>query len=86
VKPNHKGRGNKRQRKAPTGGNLKARLRIEGRGRPNQGEEGGMEKMKYKDARERATQENTKTPSNKVEQGGSASPREGGNKDANTPM
>jgi hypothetical protein len=36
--------------------------------------------------REHATQENIDTPSNKGEQGGSASPREGRNEDANTPM
>jgi hypothetical protein len=59
VKPNHKGRGNKRQGKAPTGSNPEARLRTEGRGRPNQGEEGGTEKMKDKDVREHTTQENT---------------------------
>jgi hypothetical protein len=86
VKPNHKSRGNKRQGKAPTGSNLEARIRTEGRGRPNQGEEGGKEKMKAKEASEQATHENTEIPSNKREQGGSASPMEGGNEDANTPM
>jgi hypothetical protein len=42
--------------------------------------------MKDKEASEHATQENIETPRNKGEQGGSASPREGGNEDANTPM
>jgi hypothetical protein len=86
VKPNHKGRGSKRQGKAPTGSNPKSRLRTKGRGRPNQGEEGGMEKTKDKDVKEHTTQKNTENPSNKGEQGGSASPRGGGNEDANTPM
>jgi hypothetical protein len=86
VKLNHKSRGNKRQGKAPTESNPEAKLRIEGKGRPNQGKEGGTEKMKDKDASEHATQENKKTQSNKREQVGSASPREGGNNDANAPM
>jgi hypothetical protein len=86
VKPNHKGRGNNRQGKAPTGSNLKSRPRIEGRGRTNQGEEGGTKKMKDKEAREHTTQGNTKNLSNIGEQGGNASLREAGNEDANTPM
>jgi hypothetical protein len=65
VKPNHKSRGNKRQGKAPIGSNPEARLRIEGRGRPNQGEEGGKEKMKDKEASEHTTQENTKLQATK---------------------
>jgi hypothetical protein len=38
VRPNHKGRGNKRQGKPPTGSNLKSKSREEGRGNPNKGE------------------------------------------------
>jgi hypothetical protein len=86
VKPNHKCKGNKRQGKAPTGSNPKARIRTEGRGRPNQGEEGGKEKMKAKEASEQANHEHKEIPINKGEQRGSASPMEGGNEDANTPM
>jgi hypothetical protein len=86
VKMNHKNRANKKQSKAPTGSNQEARTRTEGRDRANQGEEGGKEKTKAREAREQATHENTDIPSNKREQGGSASPIEGGNEDANTPM
>jgi hypothetical protein len=86
VKPNHKIRGNKRQGKAPIGSNPESRIRKEGRGKSNQGEEGGKEKMKDKEASEQATHENTKIPCNKGEQGGRSSPMEGGNEDANTPM
>jgi hypothetical protein len=67
VKPNHKSRGNKRQGKAPIGSNLESSLRIEGRCKPNQGEEGGKEKTKCKEASEHATQENTENPRNKGE-------------------
>jgi hypothetical protein len=48
VKPDHKIKGNKRQGKAPTRRNLEAKIRTEGRGRPNQGEEGGKEKQKLR--------------------------------------
>jgi hypothetical protein len=42
--------------------------------------------MKSREASEKETHENTDNPSNKGEQGGGASPMEGGNEDANTPM
>jgi hypothetical protein len=67
VKPNHKSGGKKRQGKAPTRSNPEAKLRIEGRGIPKQGEERGKEKMKDKEASEHETQENIETPSNKGE-------------------
>jgi hypothetical protein len=67
VKPNHKSRGNKRQGKAPTRSNLEARIRTEGRDRPNQGEEGGKEKTKAREASEQETHENKENPSNKGE-------------------
>jgi hypothetical protein len=86
VRPNHKSRGNKRQGKPPTGSNPEARNRAEGRGSPNQGEEGGKEKMKARETSEHATHENTENPNNKGESGGNTSPMEGGNEDANTPM
>ena len=50
----------------------------------NQGEEGGKEKTKDRVVREQATQDNTDIPSNKREQGGSASPIEGAMKDSNS--
>jgi hypothetical protein len=52
----------------------------------NQGEEGGKEKTKSREAREQAIHENTYIPRNKRKQGGSTSHMEGGNEDANTPM
>lgn len=52
MKPNHKRRGNKIQGKAPIGSNPKDRIRKEGRGGPNQGEEGGKENMKSRETNE----------------------------------
>jgi hypothetical protein len=86
VRPNHKGKGNRRQGKPPTRSNPEARSRAEGRGNPNQGEEGGKERTKSRETGEHATHENIENPNNKGEPGGNASSMEGGNKDANTPM
>jgi hypothetical protein len=86
VKSNHRNRENKKPSKVPTKSNLKARTRPEGWDRANQGEEGGKENTKDGVAREQATQENIDIPGNKREQGGSASPMEGGIEDTNTPM
>jgi hypothetical protein len=86
IKPNHRNRANKKPSKAPTGSNLEARTRTEGWDKTNKGEEGGKEKEKAKEAREQATNENTDSPSNKMEQGGSATPMDGETRDANTPM
>jgi hypothetical protein len=86
IKPNHRNRANKKPSKAPTGSNPEARTRMEGRDKTNKGEEGGKEKEKAKEAKEQATNENTNSPSNKMEQGGSATPMDGETRDANTPM
>jgi hypothetical protein len=86
VKPNHRNRANKKQSKGPIGRNPEVSTRPEGRDRANQGEEGGKEKTKARESREQETHENIDIPSNKREHGGSTSPMEGGNEDANTPM
>jgi hypothetical protein len=86
IKSNHRNRANKKPSKAPTGSNSEARTRTEGRDKTNKGEEGGKEKAKAKEAREQATKENTDSPSNNMEQGGSATPMDGETRDANTPM
>jgi hypothetical protein len=86
IKPNHRNRANKKPSKAPTGSNPKAKTRTEGWDKTNKGEEGGKEKAKAKEAKEQATNENTNSPSNKMEQGGSATPMDGETRDANTPM
>jgi hypothetical protein len=86
VKPNHRNRENKKPRKSSTERNPEAGTRPEGQDRANQGEEGGKEKTKDRVAKDHTTQENTDIPGNKREQGGSASPMEGGIEDTNTPM
>jgi hypothetical protein len=67
VKPNHKSRGNKRHDNAPIGSNPEANIITKGRGRTNQGEEGGKENNKDKEESEKSTHENTKMPRNKGE-------------------
>jgi hypothetical protein len=62
------------------------RTRMEGRDKTNKGEEGGKEKEKSKEAKEQAPNENTNSPSNKMEQGDSTTPMDGETRDANTPM
>jgi hypothetical protein len=57
VRPNHKGRGNRRQGKPPTGRNPESRSREEGRGNPNQGEEDGKERTKARETSQQATHE-----------------------------
>jgi hypothetical protein len=59
VKPNHKRRGNKKHGNAPIGSNPEDNIRTKGRGRTNQGEEGGKEKNKDKESSEKSTHENT---------------------------
>jgi hypothetical protein len=59
IKPNHRNRANKKQSKTPTGRNLEARNKVEGRDKTNKEEEGGKEKTKDKEVREQATNEDT---------------------------
>jgi hypothetical protein len=66
--------------------NLEARTRMEGCDKTYKGEEGGNEKAKDKEAKDQSISENTNNPSNKMQQGGSATPMDGETIDANTPM
>jgi hypothetical protein len=59
VRPNHKGRGNKRKGNPPTESNLEARIRAEGRGNPNQGEEEEKRRTIERDTSEHETHETT---------------------------
>jgi hypothetical protein len=65
---------------------MEARNRTKWWDKTNKGEEGGKEKEKSKEAREQATNEKKDSPSNKMEQGGSATPMDGETRDSNTPM
>jgi hypothetical protein len=68
------------------GSNPEAMTRMEGWDKTNKGEEGGKEKSKSREVKEHATNENTNSPSNKMERGGSITLMDGETRDANTPM
>jgi hypothetical protein len=86
VRPNYKGRGNKRQGKPPTGSNPEARNRAEGRGNPKQGEEEEKKRTKAREINEQETHETTENQNTKGDQGHNESTMEGGGEDTNTPM
>jgi hypothetical protein len=85
IKPNHRNRANKKQSKTPTGRNLEARNKVEGRDKTNKEEEGGKEKTKDKEVREQATNEDTDSTRKGMGQGGSANPMEGETRDTPAP-
>jgi hypothetical protein len=60
LRSNHKGRGNKRQGKPPTGSNLEARNKKKGRGNHNQGEEEEKKRTKARETSKHETHETTK--------------------------
>jgi hypothetical protein len=59
---------------------------MEGQDKKNKGKEGGKEKEKAKEDKEQAPNENTNNPCNNMEQGDNATPMDGENRDAITPM
>jgi hypothetical protein len=67
INSNHRNRANKKPSKSPTGRNPKAANPTEGLDKINKGEEGGKEKEKDKYAREKETNDNKNSPSNKME-------------------